>query len=256
MKNLARRFLRFLHASRLRARSQPLQLSQGATALVLAPHPDDEALGCGALLAQRAASGAATVVAFFTSGESSHRGHSVLEPADVAALRQEEAMRAMASIGLPAECVRFCHAPDGRLDKLSKDEKVAWTECLRRLVAEVRPAEIFLPCRNDGSTEHEAMFGLLAGALATLPAPNPRVLEFPVWAWWSPRHLARVAAGAERVWRHPSGAFAQKKRSLLGSYTSQTEPSPPFRDPILPRSFAGAFDTEDEFFFESPLPRA
>jgi LmbE family N-acetylglucosaminyl deacetylase len=197
-----------------------------------------------------------TVVAYFTSGESSHRGRSGLDPADVAALRQAEARNAMASIGLPADRVRFCGAPDGRLDKLSPAERRAWGECLARLVDDTRPSEILLPCRNDGSTEHEAMFALLPGALAALPFSPPRVLEYPVWAWWSPRHLARVLGSAKTIWRSPTQGFAKGKRTLLRCYPSQTDPSPPYKDPILPRGFVDAFDTDDEFFFETPLPKA
>ncbi len=253
MKNLARRLVRSTYAARLRAKSRPLVLSPDGPTLVLAPHPDDEALGCGALLAQRAACGARTIVVYFTSGEGSHRGHSKLAPADVASLRQAEARKAMASIGLHAESLRFCGAPDGRLNALSQSERATWTACLGRLLAEVRPAELMLPCRNDGSSEHEAVFELLTRAIGASPNPAPRILEFPVWAWWSPRHLAKVVRGARAVWRQPAGVFAEQKRALLRCYPSQTDPSPPFEDPILPRSFVEAFDTGEEYFFESPL---
>lgn len=253
MKNLARRIVRSAYAARLRARSRPLVLRREGPLLVLAPHPDDEALGCGALLSERAACGSPTIVGYFTSGEASHRGHSTLAPADVALLRQAEARKAMASIGLPAESLRFCGAPDGRLNALSQDERAAWIERLASLLAETRPAELMLPCRNDGSSEHEAMFELVRRAVAASPGPTPRILEFPIWAWWSPRHLSRVVRDAGAVWRHPAGAYAERKRALLRCYPSQTDPSPPFEDPILPRSFVEAFDTAEEFFFESPL---
>ena len=41
--------------------------------LVVAPHPDDESLGCGGLIAKLAASGSAFCVLFVTDGGASHR---------------------------------------------------------------------------------------------------------------------------------------------------------------------------------------
>jgi LmbE family N-acetylglucosaminyl deacetylase len=254
MKNLARRILRAFYAARLRRKSRPLALSTGGILLVLAPHPDDEALGCGALLARRTAAGEHSVVAYFTNGEGSHSGHPTLLAPELAALRQAEARRAMEGIGIPAGNLRFLGAPDGRLNSLSQEEKQAWVARLRDLLGDVRPSELMLPCRDDGSSEHEAMFSLVIRALAGLPPAPPRVLEFPVWSWWSPRHLGRVVGNPRTVWSQPVGEFATQKRALLKCYPSQTEPTAPFTDPMLPRPFVAAFDTAEEFFLESPLP--
>ena len=109
-----------------------------------------------------------------------------------------------------------------------------------------------VPCRDDGSSEHEAAFRLVQGALAGLPGAAPRLLEFPVWSWWSPRLLARVARRPAHVWRQPVAGCAEQKRALLKCYPSQSEPLPPFAKAALPRHFTDAFDVEDEFFLESP----
>lgn len=240
------------YAGRLRRRSESLELTRNGTTLVLAPHPDDEALGCGALLARRAASGSNTVVAYFTDGEGSHRGHPTLRPADLAVLRRAEALDAMASIGIPGDRLRFCGAPDGKLKSLSPSEIEIWVARLKDLVVEVRPAEVMLPCRDDGSSEHEAVFTLLRRALAALPFAAPRILEFPVWSWWSPRLLSRVVKRPGAVWRQPVDEYAESKRGLLRRYPSQTLPVLPFNKPMLSRQFVSAFETPVEYFIESP----
>jgi hypothetical protein len=89
--------------------------------------------------------------------------------------------------------------------------------------------------------------------LKALPAQRVRVLEVPVWSWWSPRLLARVVARPSAVWRQPVEAYAAQKRRLVGSYPSQSEPTPPFASPVLPDGFTGAFDTAEEFLLEAPL---
>jgi len=252
MKNLARRMLRALYAAKLRRRSQPLALSAEGPTLVLAPHPDDEAFGCGALLARRAASGARVYVAYLTDGEASHPGHARLSKADIASLRRSEGARAMALIGIAGANLRFCGAPDGRLGALAGPEKADCTGRIAGVIAEVGPAEVLVPCRDDGSSEHEAAFRLLRGALDAMPGAPPRVLEFPVWSWWSPRLLARLARRPASVWRQPAGAFAAQKRALLECYPSQSEPLPPSPRAALPRYFADSFDVEEEFLLEGP----
>lgn len=252
MKNIARRMLRGYYARKLRRKSQILSLSTNGPTLVLAPHPDDEAFGCGALLARRAAAGVTIAVAYLTDGEASHRGHPILSAKHIAGLRRQEAERAMSSIGIAPDRLRFCGAPDGRLNALSERERAACVERLRGIVAELVPAELLLPCRDDGSSEHEAAFALMSDALAGLPCARPRVLEFPLWSWWSPFLLARIAARKGAVWRQPAGLFAEQKRALLASYPSQTEPLPPLARAALPRHFSRAFDVRDEFFLEAP----
>lgn len=253
LKNLARSLVRSYLASKLRRRSRPLHLSANGTLLVLAPHPDDEAFGCGGLIARRAAEGRRTVVAYFTSGEGSHRGHPKLGPADIAILRRAEATAAMASVGIAEGNLEFCGAPDGRLASLSEAEQALWADRLRDLVAKVAPTELILPCRDDGSSEHEAVFRLLCRALKALPAQKVRVLEVPVWSWWSPRLLAGVVARPAAVWTQPVEPYAVQKRKLIGSYPSQSEPTHPFSRAVLPHRFARAFDTAEEFLLEAPL---
>ena len=55
--------------------------------LVLSPHPDDEALGCGGMLARHALAGDEIYVIFLTSGE---HGSRLLPPVETAALHNPE----------------------------------------------------------------------------------------------------------------------------------------------------------------------
>ncbi|MFW8637553.1 PIG-L deacetylase family protein [Cribrihabitans pelagius] len=66
--------------------------------MVLAPHPDDESLGCGALLA-RAFAGAGAHVICLTDGCASHPRSRLWPPERLAALRQQEMARAIECLG-------------------------------------------------------------------------------------------------------------------------------------------------------------
>ena len=78
--------------------------------LVLAAHPDDEALGCGGAALTHGAAGDAVRVAFLTSGE---LGLGTYPVGEAQAIREEEARRAAAVLGLaPVDFVRLA---DGSL---------------------------------------------------------------------------------------------------------------------------------------------
>ena len=84
----------------------------GGCALILAPHPDDESLGCGGLIARSCAEGHPPVVVMLTDGAGSHPG-SRTHPADrLRSLREAETEAATACLGLPRPRLVFLGYPD------------------------------------------------------------------------------------------------------------------------------------------------
>jgi LmbE family N-acetylglucosaminyl deacetylase len=79
----------------------------GGTCLILAPHPDDESLGCGGLIAACCTAGRPPAVAILTDGSGSHPGSELYPPPKLAALRAQEAIKAVACLGLPKERLVF-----------------------------------------------------------------------------------------------------------------------------------------------------
>jgi len=65
--------------------------------LVIAPHPDDETIGCGGALCLHAAKGDRVVVVFLTSGE---LGLKELAPAKAWQVRESEAQAAAKHLGI------------------------------------------------------------------------------------------------------------------------------------------------------------
>lgn len=252
-KAFARKTLRHAVALALRIRSRPLILSADGPTLILAPHMDDEALGCGALLAARCASGARVQVAYFTDGAAGLGAGSPILPQELSRLRQNEARAAMSVLGLGDSDLHFLNAPDGRLKHLTPSEQSHWTGVLADLIKAVRPAEILLPSRSDGSSEHEAMFRLLASAVPLSGMPV-RVLEFAVWSWWNPLLLRPALWNSDRVWLAENPAHLATKAKLLRCYPSQTTLHPHQATPALTADFLASFNTSSEFIFESRLP--
>jgi LmbE family N-acetylglucosaminyl deacetylase len=147
--------------------------------LVLAPHPDDETIGCGGTIALLTASGADIRVVVATQGEAS-----VDEPgagiADTAQRRRRAATEACAALSTrPPE---FLDLPDGGL--LDAVEDLATR--IATVVASTRPEVIFTPWPLDDHADHQAMANALA--LVTLDE------DVEIWCYevWTPLPANRI----------------------------------------------------------------
>lgn len=138
--------------------------------LVLSPHPDDEAIGCGGTLRKHAVGGDEVRVVFLTSGEKGGHGR---PPDETARVREEEARAAAEVLGIGE--VEFWRQPDGALDPTP--ELVAR---LRRALDTFGPRLVYVPHDREMHPDHRAAVALVQSALAGLADP-PRVFMFEVW---------------------------------------------------------------------------
>lgn len=121
----------------------------GERLLVLAPHPDDEVIGCGGLVALHARELRAVRVVVFTDGGEADA--SVADRASYGERREEESKRALASIGEIA--ADFLRLPDRRLD----EHRDAASEHLARILREFKPDLIAVPSPVEIHPDHEAV---------------------------------------------------------------------------------------------------
>lgn len=176
-----------------------------ASALVVAPHPDDETLGCGGVICRKVAAGADVRFAFVTDGAASHSGR--ISGADLRAVREREALSAAARLGVPADRVSFLGFPDGAA---GAHVGAIATE-VEALLRAQSPESIFVVHRDDPSEDHVAVHAAVAAALRGYGQPIT-VFEYPVWYWyhWPWIGLGRDLPGMRRR------NLAQTARTLLG----------------------------------------
>lgn len=207
----------------------------GPGPLVVAPHPDDEVLGAGGLLAM-----AGGEVVAVTDGEASHPGSTVFRAADLALARRTETRAALAGLGRPATVVHHLGHPDGHVD-----ERLL-TDQLEAVLAPGRWCVV--TWRSDGHPDHEATGRAAAAACA---ATGARLLEYPVWAWhWARPDDPRVPWDrARRLSLQPWTRAA--KQAAVGCFTTQVRPiGPDLADaPVLPDHVLARFARPFEIFF-------
>jgi LmbE family N-acetylglucosaminyl deacetylase len=193
-----------------------------APLLVLAPHPDDESLACGALLARLAAAGAGARVVAVSDGAASHPGSRSHPPARLAGLRAAELRAALAELGLPASAVRRLDLPDGRVPRAGTAGFADALEHLRAACGGFAPVAIAASWRHDPHGDHQATFELAAALRERLGPPRPRLLEYVVWGWDLPPGAPLAHGGPPRGFRlEPDPAELGRKRRAVEAHGSQ-----------------------------------
>ena len=127
------------------------------TVLVIAPHPDDEVLGCGAIMAKRAAAGEEVLVCIVTEGK---------EPMYSAQfIRNEynEMIAAHRSLGV-AHTIML-RLPSAKLDTIPQHEI---NDVLSEVIDMVEPDEVFIPHAGDMHKDHR----IVAEAAMVALRPN------------------------------------------------------------------------------------
>lgn len=140
--------------------------------LVIAPHPDDEAIGCGGSLCLHAARGDRVGVVFLSSGE---LGLHHLPPEEACQLREKEAVAAAEILGITAWT--FLRLPDWFVGECV--ERAA--NDLRLVFDRVQPDRIYLPHPADDHPDHQAALTIVRLALRERVGAQPELLLYEVW---------------------------------------------------------------------------
>jgi LmbE family N-acetylglucosaminyl deacetylase len=140
--------------------------------LVIAPHPDDESIGCGGTICLHTARGDHVAAIFLTSGEFAL---SDLPREKAWAIREGETEESARILGIAN--VTFLRRPDHYLgDGIEK----AAAE-LRPLLERQQPQLIYLPHACDGHPDHRACRPIVQAALSSGLIPPPALLGYEVW---------------------------------------------------------------------------
>lgn len=172
-----------------------------ARTVVVAPHPDDESLATGGLIAQLIADGNEVHVVAVTDGEAAYSRDDARE---LSPRRRQEQGSALVELGVPAAHVHRLHLEDSGI---AKDED-RLTELLFELLDD--GSHIVAPWRRDVHPDHEA-----CGRAAYVAAQRAGA-DFTEWLFWAwHRHKRNVLEHLPLV-RLPLNdeAWARKQRAI------------------------------------------
>ncbi len=194
-------------------RSGPERTSATArrSCLVLAPHPDDETLGCGVTIMHKVEAGTPVVVAVVTDG-STYPPHKTA--ADNIATRDAELRAACKVLGLDDQSVVHLSFPETQLHRAGE----ALVDAVSDLVKTSAPDDVLVTSEADPHSDHAALGEATRRALA---GTSVRLCVYPIWQWERPRSWIRTLQGSSRPERVCTAGYLETKQKAIDEYASQ-----------------------------------
>ena len=185
-------------------------------ALILAPHPDDESLGTGGLIAAACDAGTPPLVVILTDGIGSHPNSRTHPPAALRRLREQETAQATAELGLPPDRLLFLGLPDRFAPHDGPGFEAAVTT-LANLAARHGCTRLLAPWRHDPHCDHLAAHRI---AVAASARAGIGLVSYPVWGWTLPDNTA-LDGPRPTGHRLDVSAVLPRKRRAIAAHASQ-----------------------------------
>ncbi|MDI6758957.1 MAG: PIG-L family deacetylase [Candidatus Omnitrophota bacterium] len=186
--------------------------------LILAPHPDDEAIGCAGIIHEAIAQGAKVKVCYLTNGDHNQLAFIVYkkriplrrnEFVYLGEVRRKEAIKAMKLLGVDEKNLIFLGYPDfgtftifknfwqtkkpfkswlTRISQVPYKENLSFSapytgesilSDLKSVILSYKPNKIFVSHPADGNVDHKSFYLFLQIALADLEGEIPKPKVYP-----------------------------------------------------------------------------
>lgn len=147
-----------------------------SSAVIFAPHADDETLGCGGTIIKKRKLGARVHIVFMTDGTNSHKR--LIAKDELKAIRQSEALAASRKLGVDGDHVFFLEFEDGELVNHQDAARAKAAQLLDFL----KPEAVFIPYCQEPPLDHLATNKIVLAALQAY-GKSVTVYEYPIWFW-------------------------------------------------------------------------
>jgi LmbE family N-acetylglucosaminyl deacetylase len=217
--------------------------------VVVAPHPDDESLACGGLIADACRQAIRGKVVIVSDGAGSHPNSKAYPPDRLGSLREEEARQAGAELGLRPEEMLFLGLPD-RFVPCQGEQTERAIGVIADCVKEIEAGSLFVSWRHDPHCDHEASYQIAREVQRRVG--KVRLFEYVVWGHTLPSstEVDPIRGGFRISIDHEA---MEKKRRAIAAHRSQTSALID-DDPggfLFSQIDLAHFDLPYEFFLES-----
>jgi LmbE family N-acetylglucosaminyl deacetylase len=169
------RKLRMIFGRRQSAVRDGWAAAEGAV-LFVAPHPDDEVIGCGGTMLRHADAGDAVTIVYLTRGERS-RGYPWLSAAERKTKRVAEAKASCSVLGVKDAV--FLDGIDGRCGEPEVAE--ALTAQLSAVINSRNPKIIYVPHADDNHPDHVAAYQVVSQIVRNTDW-RPKIYQYELWS--------------------------------------------------------------------------
>lgn len=145
--------------------------------LIVAPHADDESLGCGGVISLLRKYHQTVYILLLSDGTLSHP-NSIAYPAEkLRNLREQELITAADVLGVPSENIIFCRYKDREVPASTNSDFGEALLNMNKILSIIQPQSIFVPWRKDPHPDHIAAYELMKSA----DKNNAKMYEYPIW---------------------------------------------------------------------------
>lgn len=189
--------------------------------LIVAPHPDDESLGCGGAIALLRKFDLDVFVLVLSDGTLSHPHSKKFPPEKLRNLREFEIKNALNILGVAENNIEFFRYEDRSVPtENSGNWKEAVEKCCQYLIR-IKPKTILVPWRRDPHPDHRAAFQIIKHATQKLFG-NIKIIEYPIWLWEIAENSDAPQATEVLAWRLDIEKVLDKKLRAINQHKSQT----------------------------------
>ena len=213
------------------------------TTLIVAPHPDDEVIGCGGLIARLMAEGKTPHIVVMTGGGGSHRGCCSTPESEIVSARRQLTRDALAILGVPETNIHELDFVDGNISAENKQEMRRLSGLISEL--QLQPDNILVPHWGEGWNDHVTTARIIRNLVGDKPI---KIWEYCVWMWYY-----NIWRGLD--WKNARCLNLTEAEQLLKfrAVDAYTLPLAPCGKPwsgVLPKAFLDANRSCKELYFE------
>jgi LmbE family N-acetylglucosaminyl deacetylase len=197
-----------------------LAVEQLRSVLVVAPHADDESLGCGGTIALLRQAGLPVQVVLVSDGTMSHPNSRKYNAEQRMLLREKELVDALHILGVEKEAIHFMRLKDSEVPHQKTVGFDEATALFLDILQQVKPATVLVPWRRDPHQDHRGTWQLVNAALFAYTQPVRR-LEYLIWLWERGTASEAPQEGEARLWKVAVKGVQSQKQAAIRAHASQ-----------------------------------
>lgn len=145
--------------------------------LIVAPHADDESLGCGGLISLLTKNNLEVFILLLSDGTLSHPNSIEYPKEKLMELREEEFIHAANILNVSEKNLIFCRYGDRNVPNENSNNFENGCEEISEILDEIKPKSIFVPWRRDPHPDHRAAYQLFEKANKN----SAKIYDYPIW---------------------------------------------------------------------------
>lgn len=231
-----------------------VKVEEFGSSLIVAPHPDDETLGCGGTVALLRKNGIPVHFLFVSDGSMSHPNSKKYPSEKLTKVREKEAKAAVLTLGGEIENMEFLRLKDTRVPHENDSQFKETVEKIVKIIDDLQPQTVFVPWQRDPHRDHQATWKIMSEAVNKAKV-KPRFIEYPIWLWELGNLDDMESLDRMKKFTVNIEETLEMKNKALAAHTSQVThmiDDDPEGFMLTPEVIAH-FDIPRELFFESVI---